>query len=250
MSGVEGLEKIEGFLSTNFTKDGGVGSVAKTGFEQLADGDCGDGVTLRLASLEANNVGLANLNLGGVFDDQQAAFCRDEIRNDIEEGCFAGSCASGDQNVFTIQDSVVKKIRHFRGQGSDADEVVNGEGVSVKFANGKGDSLNAARGHDGGDAAAIGQAGIKDGFFLGDIVAKTASNILDSNFEAVVIQSDTGNVVQCAVFFDKDICWGIDHDFADIRIENEVLDLAQIGQDELESVSVRCFSSRHRLIQW
>lgn len=71
MAGVEELEKVESFAAANLAQNDSVGAMAEGGFEKVANGYCGE-AGLSLAGLEANQIVFPDLNLGGVFDNQDA----------------------------------------------------------------------------------------------------------------------------------------------------------------------------------
>ena len=69
VAGVEGLQKVEGFLPAYFSQDGAFGPMAQTGFEQIADGDGRNFWSLLAAGLKADEVGFSDVNFGGILDD-------------------------------------------------------------------------------------------------------------------------------------------------------------------------------------
>ena len=105
----------------------------------------------------------------------------------------------------------------------------------IEFADGQGDSMNAARRQDGGNAAAVRQTGIKDWFFFRDVIAQRAGDVLYGHAQLVDGNGDARNLFHDTLLFNEDICGRIEHDLADFWIENEILDLPKIRQDEPKS---------------
>ena len=69
MPGVQELQEIEGLASANFSEHDTVGPMAKGSLQEIANRDCRKAV-LFPASFEPDEVFLAELNLGRVFDDE------------------------------------------------------------------------------------------------------------------------------------------------------------------------------------
>ena len=62
--------------------------MAEACFQQFTDGDCGKSV-LRDSRFEADKVGGADLNFCGVFDDENALVCGNELRQYGQQSRFA-----------------------------------------------------------------------------------------------------------------------------------------------------------------
>ena len=67
VAGIEKLQEIESLTAANLTENDPVRAVAEGGLQQVADAHCRQAV-LRLPRLETNQIVLAHLNFGRVFD--------------------------------------------------------------------------------------------------------------------------------------------------------------------------------------
>lgn len=205
VAGVEGLQQIESFLAPYLPQDGALGPVPQAGLEQVADCNGRDLRSLLAAGLEADKVRLADVDFGSVLDDQQAVIVGNEIGQDVEQGGFPCAGASADEDVLSIQDGRLEIGGHLLGNCPDANQVMDSEAAGIEFADGERDSLNAARRQDGGYAAAVRQPGVEDGFFLGDVIAEGAGDVLNGNPELVGRDSHPSDFFENAMLLDKDV---------------------------------------------
>ena len=111
MTGIEGLEKIESFLSTDFAQNRPLGPMAQTGFEEIANCHRWDAGSLLPARLEADEIGLADVDLGRVFDNDQPIFIRNEVGQDIQQGSFpcTGSAADVAEGASIVSSAVAPR---------------------------------------------------------------------------------------------------------------------------------------------
>jgi len=172
VAGVEGLQKIKGLLSANLSQDGALGPVPQAGLEQVADSDGRDFRSLLAAGLEADQVRLANVDFGGVLNDQQAIIVGNEVGQDVKQGGLPCTGPATDEDVFPVNNGALQEFGHGFGDGADAYQIVDGKTARIEFADGEGDALDAARRQDGGNAAPVRQAGIEDGLLLGDVISQ------------------------------------------------------------------------------
>ena len=111
--------------------------------EKISDGDGRQSVLLA-SRLKANKVTFVDLDLGGVFDNDDSLIVRNITGQDIQQRGFTGSGAARDKNVPVLQDVIFKFGGQALGQGSDSNEVVDREVAGVEFANGECDPVDAA----------------------------------------------------------------------------------------------------------
>ena len=97
-----------------------------------------------------------DLDLGGIFDDDDPLIIRNESRQDIEQCGFSRTGAATNQDVSLLNNLIFKLGGQALGQGADSNEVVDGEVPRVEFANGEGDPVDTAGWNDGSHTAAIG----------------------------------------------------------------------------------------------
>ena len=82
MTGVEELQEIECLTAAYLTEDDPVWAMAEGCFQEVTDAHCWQAV-LWLPGFEADQVVLAHLNFGGVFDQQNPFFGGNEFPEDI-----------------------------------------------------------------------------------------------------------------------------------------------------------------------
>lgn len=87
VSGVHRVQKRPRLGSTNLPKDDAVRTVAERGLEQVIEGD-GMPVGIGLGLL-LDHMRFADVQLGGVFDNQDALVLRDGVGEHVEHGRFA-----------------------------------------------------------------------------------------------------------------------------------------------------------------
>src|SRR5208282_4958016 len=98
------------------------------------------------------------------------------------------------------------------------------EVTSVELTDGERHAAKAAWRDDRGDAAAIGQPRVENGFRFGDVVAKTPGDILHGNHEGSLADGYARHLLQEALFFDEHTVSAIDHYLANRIVENQVFD--------------------------
>jgi hypothetical protein len=86
-----------------------------------------------------------------------------------------------------------------------------------------------------GDARAVGQAGVEQRPFLGDILAEGAGQIADGDLEVLFPNGHPGDRFEAPVAFDKNPPRAIDHHLRDCRVEDQRGDGPQKRQDRLEA---------------
>ena len=99
VAGVHRLQHVERGGVTDLTDDDAVGAHAQRVLDQVADRDRALALDVRRARLEPQHVVLAQLELGGVLDGDDALVVGDERRQHVERRRLAGAGAAGDQDV-------------------------------------------------------------------------------------------------------------------------------------------------------
>src|SRR6267378_7595395 len=112
MTGVQKLKKIEGFPATNLTQQDAILPMAKSGFQKIAHGDAGHTV-IGTPRFEANQVGVAQLNFGRIFDQKNALVFGDEPAEDVEITSF-------------LDEDTVAAVHHHFADGVIEDEMFDG----------------------------------------------------------------------------------------------------------------------------
>jgi hypothetical protein len=99
--------------------------------------------------------------------------------------------------------------------------------------------VNAAGWENGGYAATVRKAGVEDWLRLGYVIAQSAGNVLHCDRERFRSEPHLRNRQKVSGLFDENMVGSIDHDFADVGVEDEMLDWSEERQDELEPIHQR-----------
>ena len=100
MPGVEKLEEVEGLTASDFAKKDTVGPMTEGCLQQITDGYCRQPV-LRLAGFQADQVGVRQVDLRSVLDQDDALVVWYEPTDCIQHGGFAAAGTAADENVLS-----------------------------------------------------------------------------------------------------------------------------------------------------
>ena len=95
VAGVHGLQHVEGFLAAALAEDDAVGPHAQRVLDQIALADFALALDVRRPRLHAADMGLLQLQFGGVLDGEQALLLGDEGGQRVEHRGLAGAGAAG-----------------------------------------------------------------------------------------------------------------------------------------------------------
>ena len=104
---IQMLQKVEGFTAANLTEQYSVRAVTKSGFEQVADRYARK-AALRLTRLKPDEVGLGDLNLRCVLNQENPLFLGYESAEDIQGRGFSRAGPTTNQYVLTGKDVVFR----------------------------------------------------------------------------------------------------------------------------------------------
>ena len=99
VAGVHGLQQVEGFRSADFADDDAFRSHTQAVAYQIAHGDLAFAFEVGRPRFQAHDMGLLQLQFGGVFAGDDALVVIDELRKAVEQRGFARTGAAGDQRV-------------------------------------------------------------------------------------------------------------------------------------------------------
>ena len=105
VAGVHGLEHVQRLAAAALADDDAVRAHAQGVDDQVADGDLAPALDVGRASLEGDHVLLAQLELGGVLDGDDALVLGDEAGEHVERGRLARPGAAGDDDVEPARDA-------------------------------------------------------------------------------------------------------------------------------------------------
>src|SRR6266446_4994724 len=108
--------------------------------------------------------------------------------------------------------------------------------MRIELSNRQSDTVDAAGWNYGGNAAAIRQPRVEDGLRFRNIVAQASCYVFDSHDERFGRQFHTRNGLNVSGLFNEDPLGAVHHDFADIRVQDEMLDRTKKRENQLESV--------------
>ncbi len=109
VTGIQKLQKIEGFASANLTEQDPVRAMTKSGFEEVADRYARK-AALRMARLKPDKVGLGDLNLRRVLNQDNPLFLGYESAEDIQRRGFSRTGATTNQYVLARKNVVFESI--------------------------------------------------------------------------------------------------------------------------------------------
>jgi hypothetical protein len=223
---IKSLKQVEGLSTANFADDDAIWTVSQRGLQQIPYRYRRE-TALLMSSLEADQVALADIQLGGVLNEQNSFVIRNEISQDIQQSGLSRSSSSADQDILPIGDSFTETIGNGSVQGAVADQVVHREMSCIEFANCERDAINAARRKDRGDAASVWKSRIQDWLGFGNVISQAAGDVLDCRIEGLLGDRDAGNRHKLTVFLNEYPGTGIDHDFRNIRVQDQMFDGSQ-----------------------
>src|SRR5579872_2759752 len=160
VTGVHGLKHVKGFFAAALADDDAVWTHTKTVDQQLSLSDCALSFHVGRTRFEAHDVLLRQLQLGGIFNRDDAFVLRNVLRQDVEEGRLAGAGTAGDQNAQSRAHCRGQQFHHLGGDALQLDKLVGGQRTGSETANGERGAIEGQRGNDGIDTRSIGKAGI------------------------------------------------------------------------------------------
>src|SRR6202011_236996 len=105
--------------------------------DELTDADLVLAVEVGWAGFHAANMLLVELQLGGIFDGDDALVGRDERGADVEERRLPGAGSTRDQEVRSRHDAGLEETDRLVGDRAEADEVLGLEGIAGELSDGE-----------------------------------------------------------------------------------------------------------------
>ncbi len=78
VASIQKLQKVEGLAAPDLSDQNSIGTMTQGGFQEIADGNGGCAI-LFAARFKADEIGVRQLDLGGVFDEQKSLVWRNEL---------------------------------------------------------------------------------------------------------------------------------------------------------------------------
>ncbi len=127
VAGVHGLQHVQGFAATNLADDDSFGPHTQAVPDEIARGDFTLAFDIRRSRLQSNNVWLLQLQLGGIFDSDDALVGRDITRQYIQHCGLARAGTAGNDDVQARSHNCGQNLGDLIGHGVEFDHVVHAE---------------------------------------------------------------------------------------------------------------------------
>ena len=162
MTGVHGLQHVEGLAATALTDDDALWPHTKRVDDKALDGDLALAVDVLGASLHAADMLLVELQLGRVLDGDDAVLHRDEAREHVEERGLAGARAARDDDVGLCQHRGLEETESSLVGRPESDQVVDLVGVAGELADRQQRAVQRQRPDHRVDAGAVGESSVTE----------------------------------------------------------------------------------------
>ena len=163
MARVHGLEHVQRLATTALADDDPLRAHTERVDDEALNRDLALAVDVLGSGLQATDVLLVQLQLGGVLDGDDSVLDGDEARQDVEEGRLACAGASRDDDVGLREDCGLQEAETGLVACAEADEVLDLVGVARELADGEQRPVQRERADDGVDTGAVGETRIAQG---------------------------------------------------------------------------------------
>ena len=221
VTGRHRLEHVERLAGTTLPDDDAVGAHVHRVPEQRPDGDLALALEVGRPRLEGDQVGLAELELGGVLDGQDALVLGDERGQDVQAGRLAGARPARHEDVQARFDACPEEVEHLGRRRLEPDHVVDGDRPGRELPDGDDRTDQRQRLDDRVDARAVGQAGVDARAGLVDAPAERGDDPVDDPEDVLVGQEDAVDALDLAGALDVDVARAVDHDLGDGLVGQE-----------------------------
>ena len=160
VTSVHGLQHIERLLAAHLTDDDSVGPHTEGIDDEVANADSAMAFDVGWASFHARHVCLAQPQLGGIFDGDNALIFRNVGRQHVKQCRFAGTGSARDDDVQTRLDAALQQLQHAFGHRQFLDQVLALQRVAAETANGEKRAVYRYRRDGGIDARSVRQPGV------------------------------------------------------------------------------------------
>src|SRR5687768_10571478 len=178
MAGVHGLQEVEGLRAAHLADDDALRTHTQAVLDEVAHRDLALAFDVRRARLEAHDVRLLELQLGGVLAGDHAFVGVDVARQAVEQRRLAGTGAAGDKHVAANAPDNLQDGRALRRNRAEAYKLVKRQLVLLELADGECRSIDGKRRRDHVDPRAVGQTGVAYRAGLVDAAADLADDAL------------------------------------------------------------------------
>ena len=158
VTGVHGLEHVEGFFAADLTNDDAVRTHTQAVDQELALINGALAFDIGWTSFETHHVFLVELQFGGVFDGNDALAVGQIGREHVEKRGLSSAGTAGNQNVEARFNAALKELEHGRGESMVGDEIVGRERVAAETPDGEAGAIDGERRNNGVNAGTVGEA--------------------------------------------------------------------------------------------
>ena len=137
MAGVHRLQQVEGLRSAHLADDDPLGPHAQAVLDEIAHGDLALALDVGRARLEAHDMRLLQLQLGGVLAGDDALVVLDVAGQAVEQRRLAGAGAAGDEDVAARAGDDLQDRGAFRRDRAELDELIERQLVLLELADGE-----------------------------------------------------------------------------------------------------------------
>src|ERR1700733_1316913 len=244
MAGVHGLQHVECLAAAALAYHDAVGPHAQGVAHQVADRDLALALDVGRARLERHEVGMVQLQLGGILDRHDAFALGDEVGEDVEQGGLARAGAARDHHVLAVLDGDLHELDHLGAGRSKSHEILGPELALGELADGDARSLQSERRDHGIHARAVLQARIHHRGTLVDAPADRGDDALNDAGHRAVAGEGHREALEHPGALDEDLIGAVDHDLGHRVVREQRLEQAESdgliahGGDERRAVEV------------
>src|SRR5579872_3317169 len=216
MAGIHRLQQIERFGSAHFADDDALGPHAQAVLDEIAHGDLAGAFEIGRPRLQAHDMRLLELKLGGVFAGDDAFVVIDIAGQTIEQGRLAGARAARDEDVAADPADDLENFGAGRRDRAEARQLLERQLVLFEFADGERGPVDRQRRRDDVDARAVLEAGVADRRGLVDAPADLTDDALANVHQLRIVAEAHIGQLYLAADFDEAPVRAVDHDVGDV----------------------------------
>ena len=195
MARVHGLQKVERLGSAHFAHDDAFRTHTQTVADEIAHGDLALPFEVGRTGFQAHDMGLLELQFGGVLAGDDALVDVDIGGQTVEQRRLARAGTAGDEDVTARAADHGQHARAFGRDRAVADQILELELVLAELTNGERGTVERQRRRDDVDAGAVGQTRVADRRAFVDAAADLAHDALaDVHQLRVVAEADVGEL--------------------------------------------------------
>ena len=203
------------------------GRILSALLQAVALGDGAAALDVGRAALHAADMGLLELELGGVLDGEDSLGVPDEGRQRVERGGLARSRAARDDDVETAGDRGLEIGRHGLGEGAESDQIVDAELLLLELADRDQRAVHGDGRHHGVEARAVLEARVDVGVRLVHAPADGRDDLVDDPHEVLLVAERHVRERQLARALDEDLAGPVDEDVVHVVVAQQGLQRAE-----------------------